>query len=64
MLFFSCHDSGLLIVADSLLEEVGLSFQADVLHEVEGILGVEVVLASQFPKESVGNEFDVPGWMK
>jgi len=59
LLFFRRHDAGLLIIADSFLEKVGLSFQTDVLHEVKGILRVIVILASQLAKEAVRNEFDV-----
>ena len=61
LLFLGGHDAGLLVVADALLEEVGLPLQADVLHEVEGILRVVVILAAQFAQQSVRNEFDVSG---
>ena len=53
------HDPGLLVVAHPLLEEVGLSVQGDVLHEVEGVLDVVDLRAAQLDKESVGNELDV-----
>lgn len=32
------HDAHPLVLAHSLLKEVGLSLQGDVLHEVEGVL--------------------------
>ena len=34
------HDGGLLVLADALLEEVGLALQRDELHPVEGVDGV------------------------
>ena len=59
MLFFRGHDSGLLIIADSFLKEIGLAFQTDVLHEVKGILRMIMILASQLAKEAIRNKFDV-----
>ena len=59
-LFFLCgHDAGLLIVTHSFLEEVGLAFQTDVFHEVEGVLRVVVVLASQLSQKTIRHKFDI-----
>ena len=53
------HDPGLLVIADPRLEEVGLSVQGDVLHEVERVLNVVDLRAAQLDKESVSHELDV-----
>lgn len=53
------HDTGLLVVTDTLLEEVGLASERDVVHEVEGVGGVVVFLVSKRHQQTVGNELDV-----
>ena len=53
------HDSGLLVVADSLLEEVGLSIQRDVLHEVKWILDIVDLGAAQLDEKPVRHKLDV-----
>lgn len=59
ILLGACHDTGLLVVTDTLLEEVGLASQRDGLHEVEGVGGVEVLLVTKSNKETVSNKLDV-----
>ena len=41
------HDSPLLVLAHQLLKEVGLPFQRDILHEVQGVLHVVHLLTFQ-----------------
>ena len=53
------HDTGLLVVANTLLEEVGLAGQGDGLHEVEGVGRVVVLLVAEGDQEAVGNKLDV-----
>ena len=53
------HDTSLLVVTDTLLEEVGLTSQRDRLHEVEGVGGVEVLLVAKIDQETVGDELNV-----
>lgn len=53
------HDTGLLVVTDTLLEEVGLASQGDGLHEVEGVGSVVVFLVTERDQETVGDELDV-----
>ena len=55
----AAHDTGLLVVTDTLLEEVGLTSQGDVLHEVKGVGGVEVLLVTQGHQKAVGNKLNV-----
>ena len=40
VLRFFRHDASLLVLANSLLEEVGFAFQGNVLHEVKWILHI------------------------
>jgi hypothetical protein len=47
------HDAGLLVLADALLEEVGLASEGDVLHEVEGV-GRLVLLARKRHRRLTG----------
>jgi hypothetical protein len=53
------HDGGLLVVADALLEEVGLALQRDELHPVEGVGGVVHLPAPERHEQAVGDELDV-----
>ena len=53
------HDTGLLVVTNTLLEEVGLASKGDVLHEVEGVGGLVVLLVSEGNQEAISNEFDI-----
>ncbi|KAF1760634.1 hypothetical protein GCK72_008883 [Caenorhabditis remanei] len=55
----SRHHSWTLILGDTLLEEVGLSIYRDVLHEVEWILHIVQLVASEFRKQVIGDELDV-----
>lgn len=55
----AAHDTGLLVVTNTLLEEVGLTGQGDVLHKVKGVGGVEVLLVTQGHQKTVGNELNV-----
>jgi hypothetical protein len=45
--FWVRHDSGLLVFPDSLLEEVCLPLEADVVHEVEGVFHEPPLLAAE-----------------
>ena len=53
------HDTGLLVVGDTLLEEVGLASKGDVLHEVEGVADLVHLLVTERQEQAVGNELDV-----
>lgn len=53
------HNTGLLVVTNTLLEEVGLASKRDVLHEVERVGGLVVLLVAEGEKKAIGNEFDV-----
>ena len=59
MLLCAGHDTGFLVVADALLEEVGLAGERDVLHEVEGVGGVVDLGVAECQEQTVGNELDV-----
>ncbi len=59
ILLGACHDTCLLVVTDTLLEEVGLTSQRDGLHEVEGVSGVEVLLVTKSDKKAVSNKLNV-----
>jgi hypothetical protein len=54
-----CHDTSLLVVADTLLEKVGLASQGDGFHKVERIGDVVALLVAKRDEETVGDEFDV-----
>lgn len=53
------HDTGLLVVTNTLLEEVGLASKRDVLHEVEGVGGVVVLGVAESKEQTVGDELNV-----
>ena len=53
------HDACLLVVTDTLLEEVGLASKGDILHEVEGVGRLVVLLVSEGEQEAISNEFDI-----
>ena len=53
------HDTGLLVVTNTLLEEVGLATERDVLHEVEGVGGVVELAVAEGEEQTVGDELDV-----
>ena len=53
------HDTGLLVVGDSLFEEVGLTGQGNVFHEIEGVVDLVVLLVTEGDQESVCDELDV-----
>ena len=50
------HDGGLLVLADALLEEVGLALQRDELHPVEGVDGVVELPAPEGHEQAVGED--------
>lgn len=52
-------DSGFLVVAYSLLEEVCLSLQGNHIHEREGVLVTIVLRDAQLEQQAVSNEPDV-----
>ena len=53
------HDTGLLVVTNTLLEEVGLASKRNVLHEVKGVGGVVVLGIAESEQQTVGNELNV-----
>jgi hypothetical protein len=53
------HDTSLLVVTNTLLEEVGLASKGDVLHEVEGVGSVVELLVTERQKQAVGDELNV-----
>ena len=53
------HHARLLVVAHPLLEEVGLARERDVLHEVEGVGGVEEFAVAECKEQAIGDELDV-----
>lgn len=55
----SSHNTSLLVVRDTLLEEVGLSGQGDGLHEVEGVGGVVVLVITELNKETISDKLNV-----
>lgn len=59
ILLGACHNTGLLVVTNTLLEEVGLAGQGDRLHEVEGVSGVEVLRVAEGDQETVGHKLNV-----
>ena len=52
-------DACALVVADFLLEEVGLAFHGDHVHPVEGVFGFVLLLVAEREEESVCDELDV-----
>jgi hypothetical protein len=54
-----CHDTSLLVVGNALLEEVGLSCQGDVLHEVKWVGRLVVLLVTEGEQQPVGDELNV-----
>lgn len=53
------EDTGLLVVGNTLLEEVGLATKGDVLHEVEGVGGLVNLLVAKRDKETISDELNV-----
>jgi len=53
------HNSRLLVFTNPLLEEIGLSLQGNLFHEIEGILRVPQFFAIQLDKEPIGHKLDV-----
>lgn len=53
------HNTGLLVVTNTLLKKVCLAREGDVVHEVEGVRGVVEFLVSESNEQSVCNELDV-----
>lgn len=53
------HDTGLLVLADTLLEEVGLAAQGNVLHEVKGVGGLVDLLVAESDEQTIGNKLNV-----
>lgn len=53
------HDTCLLVVTDTLLEEVGLASKRDVLHEVEGVGGIVDLGVAKSKEEAVSDKLDV-----
>jgi hypothetical protein len=59
LLLCAGHDTSLLVITNTLLEEVGLAGQRDVLHEVEWVGRLVDLLVSESNKQAIGNELDV-----
>ena len=53
------HDTGFLVVADALFEEVRLAGQGDGFHEVERVGRFVVFLVPEGQKQAIGYEFDI-----
>lgn len=53
------HDTRLLVVADALLEEIGLAGEGDALHEVERVRRVVDLVVAEGDEQAVGDELDV-----
>jgi hypothetical protein len=53
------HDTSLLVLANTLLEEVGLATERNVLHEVEGVGDAVDLLVAESNQETVGHELNV-----
>jgi hypothetical protein len=53
------HDTSLLVVTNTLLEEVGLASKRNVLHKVKGVGGVVNLGVAQGEQQTVSNELDV-----
>lgn len=59
VLLGAVHDTSLLVVTNTLLEEVGLAGKRNVLHEVKGIGSVVVLLVAESDQKTVSNELDI-----
>jgi hypothetical protein len=59
LLLSAGHDTGLLVVGDTLLKEVGLATQGDVLHEVEGVGGVVHLVVAESEQKTISDELNV-----
>lgn len=59
LLLCAVHDTSLLVIANSLLEEVGLASQRDVFHEVEGVGGVVDLGLTEGEEKTVGDKLNV-----
>lgn len=59
LLLCACHDTSLLVITNTLLEEVGLASKRDVFHEVEWVADLVVLLVSKRQQETISNELDV-----
>ena len=55
------HHTGLLVLSNALLEEVGLALHGNEFHPVEGVLGVENLVATEAGEKTIGDELDVLG---
>jgi len=55
------HNTGLLVLANALLEEVGLALHGDQFHPVERILGVEDLLDAEAGEQTIGDKLNVLG---
>lgn len=53
------EDTSLLVVSDTLLEEVGLATKRDVLHEVEGVGGLVDLLVAESDEQTVSDKLNV-----
>ena len=52
-------NTGFLIVAYALLEEIGLALERDHVHPLEGVLDVVVLGNTKLVQKTIGNELDV-----
>ncbi|KAI6757362.1 hypothetical protein HG531_003187 [Fusarium graminearum] len=59
LLVGAVKNTGLLVVSNALLEEVGLAAKGDVLHEVERVGGLVHLLVAESNEETISDEFDV-----
>src|SRR3984885_6999845 len=59
LLLCAGHDTTLLIVTDTLLKEVCLARERDVLHKIEWVGGMVVFRVAKREQQPVGDELDV-----
>lgn len=59
VLLSTVHDTGLLVVGDTLLKEVGLATKRDVLHEVEGVGRFVDLVVAESDQQTISDELDV-----
>lgn len=58
-LLAALHDTGLLVVGNTLLKEVGLATKGDVLHEVKGVGSIVDLVVAQGDEKTIGDELNV-----
>jgi hypothetical protein len=59
LLLCAGHDTSLLVITNTLLEEVGLASEGNVLHEIEGVGRLIELLVSERKEQTIGDELNV-----